>query len=77
MITAQTIKTEDAQKINDKLSPAMGYIAKLYERMDQVGCPSDDPFRLALTRAYDAMRHLTSELHYMSCKQGAGRPPKE
>jgi hypothetical protein len=77
MITAQTIKTEDARKINDKLAPAMRYIVKLYERMEKAGCPSDDSFRIALTRAYDAMQDLATELHYMSCKEGVGRPSKE
>jgi hypothetical protein len=77
MVTAQSIKTEDARKMHDKLAPAMRYIARLYERMEKVGCPPDDSFRSALTRAYDGMSHLTVELHYMSIKHGAGRPQKE
>lgn len=52
------------------------YVCRLRERLDAAGCPGDDPFRVAVERAYDAMRALSTELHYCGCKQGVGRPPK-
>ena len=53
------------------------YVCRLRERLDAAGCPGGDPLRIAVDRAYDAMRALSTELHYCGCKAGVGRAAKE
>jgi hypothetical protein len=77
MITARTLTRAQAEKIKDRIDPTTEYICKLCARMNKVGCPDGDSFRIALERAHDAMRSLSMELHYISCKSGVGRPSKE
>ncbi len=76
MITADTLTTAQAEKLKGWIDPMTRYVCRLRERLDAVGCPGDDPLRVAVERAYDAMRALSTELHYCGGKAGAGRPAK-
>ena len=76
MITADTLTPTQAETLRSRIDPMTRYVCRLHERLDAVGCPGDDPLRIAVERAYDAMRALSTELHYCGCKAGVGRPPK-
>lgn len=75
MITAKTLTREQAEAMMRRVDPATRYICELYARMNKVGCPGNDSFRLAVERAHDAMRALSAELYYISGKTGGDRGP--
>jgi hypothetical protein len=56
--------------------PRLNYLARLQKHMDEAGFPGDDKLYLLVSKAYDAMRHLSSEVHYMTC-DGVGRPARK
>jgi hypothetical protein len=43
--------------------------------MGPSGFPPDDKLFKLVGKAYDAMRHLYSDVHYLGCN-GVGRPDK-
>jgi hypothetical protein len=49
----------------------------LYFRMEKVGFLQDDPLFDLVRNAYHAALKLSHELHYMSCKNGVVREPRE
>jgi len=55
----------------------LGYLNRLRGRMDISGFPRDDQLLLKVTAARDALHKLCVEVHYMTCKTGVGRPPRE
>jgi hypothetical protein len=70
------LTTDQAATIGKALGPALGYLARLVERMDRTNLRMRDPKLYRLVRAAeDAMHALTVELHYQSCGHGVGRPP--
>ena len=61
--------------IHDSLYPGLNYSARLNARVQDLGwTPNDKLFQL-VGEAYDAMRHLYSEVHYIGCN-GVGRPDR-
>ena len=44
--------------------------------MEKVGFPHDDKLYLMVCKAYDAVRALHGETHYLSCDV-VGKPPKK
>jgi hypothetical protein len=58
------------RKIKDAVYPGYNYLARLQERMIQVGFTLDDPLYILVSNAYDAMLRLSGELHYRSCEGG-------
>jgi hypothetical protein len=77
MITAETLTTAQAETLKGRIDPMTRYVCLLRERLDAAGCPGGDPLRVAVERAYDAMRALSTEFHYCGCKAGVGRTAKE
>jgi hypothetical protein len=71
------LKTWQAAKINKALFPLVNYLGRLYFRMEKVGFLPDDPLYILVRNAYHAVLSLSHELHYMSCKSGVGRDPRE
>lgn len=76
MITARTLTKEQAEEIQRRIDPMTRYICRLYARMNKVGCPGNDSFRLAVERAHDAMRSLSTELYYIGAGTGGDRSPQ-
>ena len=56
------------------LSPTLGFLHRLGERMDKRQFPPNDKLVLLTRRAYEALHALCVELHYLSCGSGVGRP---
>src|SRR5262245_30713366 len=58
----------DVPAASDALFPGFNYVARLRERMEKAGFPpaGDRLFQL-VSKAHEAMRQLSSELHYLSC----------
>ena len=70
------VKKDQAKTINKALFPSLNYLFRLKERMEKVGFPHDDKLYLMACKAYDAVRALHGEMHYLSC-DGVGNPPKK
>ncbi len=70
------VTKEQAKTINKALFPGLNYLCRLRERMEKVGFPQDDKLFLMVCKAYDAVRALHGETHYLSC-DGVGNPLKK
>src|SRR5439155_22526593 len=70
-----TIKTWQAEHISKGLYPGANYLSRLRNRMEKL-FPPDDPLFLKVVAAQEAVRALSIEMHYQSCKTGVGRPNK-
>lgn len=64
---------EQAARIRAALAPSVRYLGKLKDRMDQVGFLPHDPLYELVKDAYNAVHHLSMDLHYRSCKSGVYR----
>jgi hypothetical protein len=62
---------EQAEALQDRLVPTLGYLTRLRRRMEQLRL--DDKLYHDLLRAQMAMQDLCAELHYRSCEHGVGR----
>ena len=71
------MKTWQAERINTRLRPTLGYLGKLLRRMEQRDFPPDDKLYLLVKDAHDALFALNTETHYLSCSGGVGRKQKE
>jgi hypothetical protein len=70
------ITREQAAQMSERVGEALGYLARLRQRIDQRHFPSNDKFRLLVERAYDGVHSLSVELHYLSCSGGMCRGDK-
>jgi hypothetical protein len=52
------------------------YLGKLRQRMDKRGFTPSDKLYGLVNEAYDKVHHLSVELHYLSCGDVVGRPPR-
>jgi hypothetical protein len=71
------LTTEQARKMHQSLFRLANYLSRVVRRMEQTGFPPDDHLYQTTKRAYDAVCTLCMELHYLSCKSGVARPPKD
>jgi hypothetical protein len=72
---------KQAQELSARLVPALGYLTRLTNRMQQRGWKSDDPAYVAAWQARDALHELTVRLHYQrqgnpGCSKPAEPPPR-
>ena len=70
------VKKSQAKAISQALFPKINYLFRLRKRMEEVGFPPNDKLYLLVCKAYDAMRQLSVEVHYLSC-DGVGNPTKK
>src|ERR1043166_2650178 len=70
------LTTAQDRVISDQLYPGANYLSRLYHKMEKTFTPGDRLF-LLVEKAYNAMRHLTGEVHYLTCESGVGKLPKE
>ena len=71
------ITTSQARQLHAKLAPMLRYLNRLRSRMDVNSFPRDDQLLLKVTVARDALHKVCVEMHYMTCKTGVGRPPRD
>jgi hypothetical protein len=71
------LTTEQACKMHQSLFRLANYLSRVVRRMEKKGFPPDDHLYQTTKRAYDAVCTLCMELHYLSCKSGVARPPKD
>ena len=71
------LTTAQARLLYKALFPHANYLFRLKRRMEQTGFPPGDPLYKLACDAYDALRTLRIEVHYLSCQSGVGRPPRE
>jgi hypothetical protein len=71
------LTTEQARAMHRSLFRLANYLSRVVRRMEQAGFPPDDHLFQTTKRAYDAICTLCMELHYLSCKSGVGRAPKD
>ena len=76
-MNSRSLKRWQTSKIQEPLSPALGYLTRLKRRMELTGFPPDDTLYVAAVQAQRAMQDLLVELHYLSCENGVGRPESD
>ena len=69
------IEKWQAAKISKSLYPGLNYLLRLRQRMEKKGFPGNDPYYLAVCRAYDSMQALCVATHYLTCN-GVGLPDR-
>jgi hypothetical protein len=74
VMNSKDFTREQAQQIRESLLPALGYLSRLKQRMDQTRFPSDDPVYRDVLKAQEAMQGLTMRLHYLTCSGATGDP---
>ena len=75
MITSDDITKSRAGIISDALYPGFNYVARLRGRMEKAGIPPGDRLFRLVSKAHEAMRQLSGEVHYLRCN-GVGRPAR-
>jgi hypothetical protein len=70
-----SIEKWQAVKIGKSLAPSLNYLRRLQHRMENKGFPGNDPYYLAVCRAYDSIHALCVATHYLTCN-GVGRPDR-
>lgn len=66
-----------AERISKEMFHCVNYLSRLQGRMVEVGFVRKDKLLQLVREAYDAMRCLSVELHYLSCQGGVGRPKQD
>ena len=74
-MSSHDITKDQAKVIHEALYPGLNYLARLNARMGQSGFPPDDKLFQLVGKAYEAMRHLYNQVHYLGCN-GVGRPDR-
>jgi hypothetical protein len=69
------LTSEQAAALGEKIGPMLNYLGRLREWMTKVGFPMADPLYQTVRKAEVALQGLTTELHYLSCASGVGKPP--
>jgi hypothetical protein len=64
------------ERMRNVLIPHLRYLYRLQTRMEKTGFPPSDELYEVTRRAYDATQQLCMKLHYLSCKSGVGRAPR-
>jgi hypothetical protein len=67
---------EQARALKNKIGPMVAYLSRLHNRMGYSGFPEDDPLKLAVVRALNAMHDLHMEVQCRSI-DGRGRDEVE
>jgi hypothetical protein len=67
------LTTEQAGQMRQSLFRLTNYLSRVVTRMERTGFPPDDPLFKSARRAYDAVCSFCMDLHYHSCKSGAGK----
>jgi hypothetical protein len=71
------LTTEQAGRMHKSLFRLANYLCRVVKRMERTRFPPDDPLFKSARRAYDAVCSFCMDLHYLSCKSGVARKPKE
>jgi hypothetical protein len=74
-MSSHDITKDQAKVIHDSLYSGLNYLARLNARMQELGWTPDDKLFQLAGKAYNAMRHLYNEVHYLGCN-GVGRPDR-
>jgi hypothetical protein len=75
-MNSRNLTKRQAGQLLEDLRPMTAYLHRLQARMIDRGFPPGDPFLQIVGKAYDAMRDLLAEAHYMSC-ENIGRPRRD
>jgi hypothetical protein len=66
------VTREQAAKISKGLYGPLNYLGRLKDRMVRAGFPPMDPLFCLVVAAFNAVHHLSVEVHYLSCGIGDG-----
>ena len=66
---------EQAAALQERIGPMVSYLVRVRELMPKAGFTLVDPLYQSVMKAENALRGLWTELHYMSCVGGVGKPP--
>jgi hypothetical protein len=71
---ADDLTPEQDAELFAKLHPMLGYLSLVRKRMERRRFPPDDPLRVEVEEAFNAMLKLTMDLHYRSYPGQGGKP---
>lgn len=75
-IEPKRLTAAQARRLGDRVGPMLSFLIRFKERLDEVGFPPDGELPRVVTKALDAVHHLSVVLHHESCSHGVGRKPK-
>ena len=61
------VMPEHATMIGKALFPNLNYLLRLKTHMEKAGFPPNDPLFALVNQAYDAVHHLSVDVHYRAC----------
>ena len=64
------ITAAQARKLHEALFPHVNYLLRLTRRLEDLRFPADDPLRVAVANAYDAVWRLSQEAHHLAIRMG-------
>jgi hypothetical protein len=70
---SRNLSKGQAVQLLEDIRPMTAYLHRLQARMIERGFPPGDPLLKIVGTAYDGMRDLLAEVHYLSC-DNVGRP---
>jgi N-methylhydantoinase A/oxoprolinase/acetone carboxylase beta subunit len=72
-----SLSREQAATLLASIRPMLRYLNRLQERMQKRGFPPHDTLYRLVLEARDRIRHLSVDLHYLSCDGGVGEPRRK
>jgi hypothetical protein len=72
-----SIQPDQAKVLLKSIRPSLSYLHQLRTRMEKRGFSPHDRTYEIVCKAYDAMHHLSVQLHYLSVGSGAFLPRKD
>jgi len=66
------LSRDQAEVLNNRLGPMLGYLTRVRRRMEQARFDRDVLYN-DVVRAQASLQDLCSRLHYRTCQHGVGR----
>jgi hypothetical protein len=65
-MTSDDLSPEQCDALSKQIGPMLSYLGRLSKRMAKARFPHDDPLRVLVGRAEDAVHRLRIDVHYRS-----------
>jgi hypothetical protein len=65
-MTSDDLTPEQCDALSKQIGPMLSYLGRLSKRMAKARFPNDDPLRLLVDRAGDAVHRLRIDIHHRS-----------
>jgi hypothetical protein len=65
-MTSDDLSPDQCDALSAQIRPMLGYLGRLSKRMAKTGFPRNDPLRVLVSNAEDAVHRLRIHAHYMA-----------